>query len=40
LVYEYEYIIGAFNIGTGIECDAIRNQLESAYPQYTIKETA
>jgi len=35
LVYDYEYMIGAFNIGAGIRCDAIRNQLESAYPQYT-----
>ena len=37
LVYEYEYMIGAFNIGTGIKCDAIRNALESAYPQYTME---
>ena len=39
LVYDYEYMIGAFNIGAGIKCNAIRNQLESAYPQYT-KEVA
>ena len=37
LVYEYEYIIGAFNIGAGIKCSAIRNALESRYPQYTME---